>query len=201
MAYIYGLCDADGTVRYIGKANNVEKRLASHMREKDRRDYPVYRWLRKNGRPKIVVLHECGLDEDWREVERRLIAEARARGEKLLNVADGGDEPHCPPEVRQANSQQLQAHLAMHPEKRATAGRAAALARTRTPEAKELWKLKKDLGLLLKQGFLSNAKRAQLREAAARRPDIFACFANIPDRTEDASGRGLVTLVGRTYWS
>lgn len=103
MAYIYGLCDADGTLRYIGKANNVEKRLASHMREVGRRDYPLYRWIAKRGRPLVVVLHECGDGEDWREVERRLIAEARARGEKLLNVADGGDEPHCPIEVRRAN--------------------------------------------------------------------------------------------------
>lgn len=103
MPSIYALCDQDGAIRYIGKANDVAKRVASHMRDMHRRDYPLYRWLRKNGRPKVIVLHVCAEGEDWRPIERALIAEARARGGRLLNVADGGDEPHCSIEVRRAN--------------------------------------------------------------------------------------------------
>lgn len=101
MASIYGLYDATGNLRYIGKANDPAKRLAGHMRDCRTRDTPVYRWIRKNGRPRMEVLEaEC---VDWREAERRSIAEARARGDKLLNVADGGDEPHCPMAVRREN--------------------------------------------------------------------------------------------------
>lgn len=101
MAAIYGLFDANGELRYIGKANDPKKRLASHMRDARRRDTPVYRWIRKNGAPILEVLEDnC---EDWKASERRLIAEARSRGDKLLNVADGGDEPLCPIEVRREN--------------------------------------------------------------------------------------------------
>jgi len=105
---IYGLYDTEGNLRYIGKANNPVKRLDGHMREAKRRDYPVYRWINKHGRPELRILSEnCA---DWRIEERRLIAEARARGEKLLNVADGGDEPFCSPEVRVSNAKKMAAH-------------------------------------------------------------------------------------------
>jgi len=98
---VYGLYDANGRLRYIGKANSPEARLKTHMRDSRRRDTPLYRWIRKNGTPQLRILEtDC---VDWREAERRLITAARARGEKLLNLADGGDEPFCPPEVRRAN--------------------------------------------------------------------------------------------------
>lgn len=98
---IYGLYDQSGKLRYIGKANNPEKRLASHMRDSVRRDTPVYRWIRKNGKPEMRILEsDCA---DWRESERRLISEARVSGANLLNVAEGGDEPHCSIETRRAN--------------------------------------------------------------------------------------------------
>lgn len=102
-AQIYALCHAQtGEVRYIGKANDAHKRLASHMRDSRRRDTPLYRWIRKNGTPTVKVLVHASLD--WREDEKRIIAEYRAAGAKLLNVADGGDEPFCPPEVRSQNA-------------------------------------------------------------------------------------------------
>ena len=103
MAEIYGLFDASGGLRYIGKANNSAKRLSGHMRDARRRRTPVYDWINKHGRPEMRVLHICRDGEDWRIIEKRLIAEARERGERLLNLADGGDEPFCPIEVRRAN--------------------------------------------------------------------------------------------------
>ena len=94
MASIYALFDPkDGSVIYIGKANDPAARLASHMRDSRRRDTPIYRWIRENGKPGMVVLkRDC---EDWKSEERRLIAEARSMGQAHLNVAAGGDEP-CP---------------------------------------------------------------------------------------------------------
>lgn len=101
MAAIYGLYAPDGELIYIGKANNPAKRLSSHSRDASRRHTPLYNWMRKHGAPEMrVLVSDCA---DWRDDERRLIAEARARGECRLNVADGGDEPHCPTEVRAAN--------------------------------------------------------------------------------------------------
>lgn len=106
MAQIYGLADPEtGEIRYIGKANDARKRLASHMRDSTRRDTPVYRWIRKHGKPSLVILIEAS--RDWRADERRLIAEARRRGDRLLNIADGGDEPFCPHEVRVANAKKV----------------------------------------------------------------------------------------------
>lgn len=106
---IYGLYDPrDGALRYIGKANNSAKRLAAHKRDAKRRDTPVYHWFRKlaasDMAPTVAVLCET---DDWKAAERRLIAEHRAAGARLLNVADGGDEPYCSPVVRSANGRKL----------------------------------------------------------------------------------------------
>lgn len=107
MVEIYALLDPrDNSLRYIGKANCSRKRLASHLRDMNSRDTPVYRWMRKlnslGHRPVVEVLVVCS-DEDWKSVERRAIQKAREAGVRLLNVADGGDEPYCSPDVRAAN--------------------------------------------------------------------------------------------------
>jgi hypothetical protein len=167
-ANIYGLtCPTTGDVRYIGKAACVKRRYRAHMRETRRRT-PVYDWiaaLRGYGlTPGCVVLAE-GVS-DWREVERRLIAEARARGDRLLNLADGGDEPHCPKEVRAKN------------------GRATARAVHSDPFRRRAWECKRAIGAALRDGFCSNAMRAKLRMAAAKSPSLFGCYANLPDRKE-----------------
>lgn len=47
--------------------------------------------------------------DDWRADEVRLISEAKANGARLLNVAEGGDEPFCSLEVRQANGRKVAA--------------------------------------------------------------------------------------------
>lgn len=109
---IYGLTDPrDGRVRYVGKANDPTSRLKGHLRDCRRRNTPVYAWIRKLAglglSPGLCVLEaDCA---DWKEAERRIIAERRGAGEKLLNVAEGGDEPHCPLEVRRKNAAMLNA--------------------------------------------------------------------------------------------
>lgn len=163
MASIYGLFDKHGNLRYIGKANDPAKRLKGHMRE-TRRKSPLYDWLAKHGQPVIRILEADCID--WKASERRLIAEARARGDMLLNLADGGDEPHCPVEVRAKN------------------GAATAKAIHAGPFKRKIWRLKRDIGFALKAGYVSNEGRAKLRLAAAKKPELFGCYANLPDRVE-----------------
>ena len=105
---IYSLsCPITGEVRYIGKANDSVKRLASHLRDMKTRKTPVYNWIRKvvtnGGVPVLNVLHVCSESEDWRTIEREYIAKYRASNSRLMNVADGGDEPYCPTETRAKN--------------------------------------------------------------------------------------------------
>ena len=155
-ASIYGLADPEtGEVRYIGKAASPKRRYAGHLRE-TRRKTPLYCWiasLTKRGlKPSLVILIEASAD--WRADEKRLIAEARSRGERLLNVADGGDQPHCSAEVRAAN------------------GRRVAASRD-----KRFWSLKRDIGQALRDGCLNEATKAKMRLAAVRHPDKFGEWA------------------------
>ncbi len=130
------------------------------MRE-TRRKSPLYDWIAKHGRPELRVIEaDCA---DWREAERRLIAEARLRGDRLLNLADGGDEPHCPKDVRARN------------------GKAIARAVHDDPVRKKLWELKRSLGYALKAGFVSNETRAKMRQVAIVRPELFGAWRDIPN--------------------
>ena len=104
---IYALCDPDTQrIRYIGKAKNAAKRLKSHLAEKRRTHYPVYRWiakLRSEGRmPVLRILETCN-ESDWKQREIALIASHP----NLLNVAEGGDEPFCSKETRAQNGRNL----------------------------------------------------------------------------------------------
>ncbi len=112
---IYALKDPEnGEIRYIGKANDSEKRLRSHLRDAKRRTTPVYCWIQKLAKdgkiPKLEVLLICQ-KEAWPEYERILIAEYRAGGFRLLNVADGGDEPAITTEQRRENAKKINATM------------------------------------------------------------------------------------------
>lgn len=163
-AEIYELIDPrDGSVRYIGKATDSQKRLKSHLRE-TRRVTPLYQWIAKlrglGMAPTVRVRLTCGIDE-WEAAERAAIAQGRADGWRLLNVADGGDEPFCPPEVRAEN------------------GRKVMALRTSTPQKAALWRAKKMLGTALKQGYVSEKTKVKMRLLAQKRPDLFGGWANI----------------------
>jgi hypothetical protein len=72
---IYTLSGPDGAVRYIGKTVNPKSRLAAHASpsQSESAGRPVVSWV-----------------VDWEEAECRWIAEYRANGVDLLNIAAGG---------------------------------------------------------------------------------------------------------------
>jgi len=161
---IYGLFDCGGSLRYVGKANDCEARLKGHMSDSRKKNTPLYAWIRKHGRPELRVLEASCVD--WKEAERRHIREATARGDNLLNLAEGGEQPFCSKEVRAAN------------------GRKNSAAIQADPVRKRLQSLKLQLSRSLKQGYGSNALRAKLRQAATDYPATLGCFAAIQDREE-----------------
>jgi len=107
MIEIYGLFDPKtGELRYIGKSNNSIKRLASHLRDAKRRKTPLYCWINKlllSGREPVCKVFISVKEDVWRSAEIFAINTARSEGIRLLNVADGGDEPYCSREVRRQN--------------------------------------------------------------------------------------------------
>lgn len=163
MAFIYALCEFDGDVIYIGKANDVNSRFSQHLRE-TRRDYPVYRWIKKRAgegrRIKCVVL-ACAISSDWQSLETFLINQHRLDGANLLNVAIGGDEPACPKLVRAKNGAKVSALVHSN------------------PKTKRLWEIKRMLGQLLKDGCVSEILKGKMRCAAISNPRLFGEWAAI----------------------
>jgi hypothetical protein len=164
-AEIYALLDPRcGSVRYIGKANNSTKRLQSHIRDARRRKTPVYSWIGKLAGlglvPGIRILRTIPR-QDWPAAEREEIAAAKRRGERLLNLAEGGDQPHCPTETRQANGSKNA--RAIHDD----------------PRRKRIWSLKREIGSRLKNGLVSESGKEKLRRAARKAPHLFGEFAAI----------------------
>lgn len=162
-AEIYGLyCPTTGALRYIGKANNAQKRLKSHLRDAKRRNTPVCQWivsLVKQGLcPRMEVLVSSA---DWVADERAEIRKARESGAELLNLAPGGNQPFCPREVAARNGRKT-----------------AQLIHSNGP-AKDLWVLKHRLGDALRRGYVSEKTKDKMRYAAARWPHMFGVWANI----------------------
>lgn len=167
MVELYALtCPDTGEIRYIGKAVNAQRRLSSHLAEKRRKAFPVYCWidsLRKHGKvPGLVVLERVP-DDGWQQHEIRLIAHYRAIGARLLNVADGGDQPKISREQRAINGRNNAAK--------------------RDPI---IWRMQMDMGQMLhaarKRGVIDSPEwqeiRRKLRYCAWRRPELFGKWAN-----------------------
>lgn len=176
MASIYGLYDVDGNLRYIGKANDPRKRLMSHMRDARRKRTPLYDWINKHSIvPEMRVLEaNC---EDWQEAEVRLIAEARARGDRLLNLAAGGNEPYCSTDVRVNHPAMVR--------QRSLNGVSLNDRVKRDPLFAKIWNAKRQVAFGLKNGMIRNEARAKFRLAAKLRPDLFGAWASMPDRIEN----------------
>lgn len=170
---IYALCCPDiGEVRYIGKANDMEKRLKSHVADMGRRDYPLYRWMRKLNREcklPVVKAISTACDATWQQEEIDAIRRARESGARLLNIADGGQSPFCPHEVRVEN------------------GRKAAIARVSTEEKRRYQEVKYRAREVVKW-LKSRGKwdeplglkvRSAMRLLASRKPEYFSKWADV----------------------
>jgi hypothetical protein len=72
---IYALHEADGVVRYVGQAINLEKRLRGHRNANEKARYPVEQWAFTIGRDNLrhTVLERCSL-EQLDEAERGWIS-------------------------------------------------------------------------------------------------------------------------------
>lgn len=115
-ATIYGLAHPEtGEIRYVGKARDAKARLLTHMRERRRRT-PLYDWIESLRRvglaPRMVELASAF---DWQAIERAIIAQARADGWRLLNIADGGDQPTCSKEQCAKNAERVNADRHTNP--------------------------------------------------------------------------------------
>jgi len=105
---IYALSDPrTREVRYVGKTTDPRQRLRQHSSDSRGRITPTKAWLRSLRRdgltPIMQVLETCTADA-WEERERHHIARLRAEGCRLTNLAEGGNQPLCSPEVRRANA-------------------------------------------------------------------------------------------------
>jgi len=91
MTFIYALsCPLTGATVYVGKANNPNKRLNSHLSKPC--SISMRKWivsLPVNSKPVIKILETCALNV-WEHKEKYWIAHFRALG-PLLNVCDGGN--------------------------------------------------------------------------------------------------------------
>lgn len=163
-AEIYALIDPrDMTIRYIGKAQNSTRRLKDHLREA-RRKTPLYAWIGKlrtiDMQPLLKVI--CiAISDDWQSLEKLLIEQYRGDGARLLNLAEGGDQPYCSDETRVKNGRALASRIASDP----------MTARLRAN--------KQMLSAALRLGQLSERVKAKMRYCANRRPDLFGEWAAI----------------------
>lgn len=164
LIHIYYLSHPEtGEIKYIGKANDIQKRFKSHLRDAKRRHRPVCKWIREllaiQLVPKITLIKSVPFLE-WEQAEKDAIAEYR-KTHKLLNLADGGS------------------HIFTSLEDRRKQGRSSAIKRQRTPESRKLWFLKQQMGVMLKKGILSEKNKEKLRIAARKCPSKFGLWAHI----------------------
>lgn len=164
---IYEIIDPrDGSVRYIGKANNTQKRFKQHLRDARRLTRPIHAWLSKMVEadmiPQVRVVAMCR-HEHWQEVEKAVIAQGRADGYPLLNLAEGGDDIYCSPEVRKELGHRLNARIKKEV----------------SPQMQRFYELKRLLGIAISKGQVSEKTRARMREGAARHPGLLGDWANV----------------------
>jgi hypothetical protein len=92
--HIYALlCPSTNRVRYVGKTvSQVGRRVIEHMNASKRTSsIRLHRWLRKVGKPRVIVLQVVASGENWQGAESRWIRRFRMRGFNLCNHTDGGE--------------------------------------------------------------------------------------------------------------
>ena len=102
--FIYALCEpGTRTVRYIGKADDVPRRLRKHLNESARQKNHLGNWLRavlaRGEKPALVILREVSYSL-WKSAEKTYIRIARGLGKDLVNSTDGGEGITMTAEIR-----------------------------------------------------------------------------------------------------
>jgi len=89
--YIYGLYVTENNIRYVGKTNNLNKRLYEHVlnskHKKTHKDIWIQKELRNGNEIKIILLEEVSC-EKWQDAEIKYIE--KYKNNKLTNHAKGG---------------------------------------------------------------------------------------------------------------
>jgi hypothetical protein len=117
MTFIYALCDPrNGQIRYIGKANNIGQRYATHLREKSKchRSVWIQSLLAMGIKPELTIIENVEADATWQDRERFWIKHYRSLGYDLTNYTDGGeggDTGNGLPERRRAVSESLKGRV------------------------------------------------------------------------------------------
>ena len=93
--FIYGLKDPrTDIIRYIGKTNNIEKRLEHHIANREYLNSHKNSWIKgliNNGiSPKLEIIDEVPVD-NWQFWEKHYIKLFKSFGAKLVNGSEGGD--------------------------------------------------------------------------------------------------------------
>jgi group I intron endonuclease len=91
--YIYKLIDPiSNDVRYVGKTNNLNRRLSAHIKRSTTNKYHSARWINslidKGFKPLISIIEEC-TEKNWEEREIYWISYYREKYD-LTNILDGG---------------------------------------------------------------------------------------------------------------
>ena len=95
MFYIYTLTDPNTSeVRYVGKTNNLRRRMYLHIAETKTSKTHKANWIKslidKNQKPVMDVLEICN-EDDWVFLESYWISQFRCWGFNLCNLTNGGD--------------------------------------------------------------------------------------------------------------
>lgn len=110
MIIIYALSDPrNDEIRYIGKTNNIKKRVRDHLSLKEK-NFLKNNWLKnlKNEglKPNVLTL-EITTEELWKEREIFYIKHYKEKYNKLTNMTDGGEGVTFTPEIRDRLSKKL----------------------------------------------------------------------------------------------
>jgi hypothetical protein len=103
--FIYALMDPrTAKIRYIGKTNNLNRRYSQHLKGRDdQKMTPARAWIKslvnQGLKPNMMLIDSCAEDQ-WHDLERHYIKRFRDEGHDILNMAEGGNQPYCPPEIR-----------------------------------------------------------------------------------------------------
>jgi group I intron endonuclease len=92
--FIYGLiCPKTNTIKYIGKADDIKRRLRQHIYQSKYSDNNKNLWiknlLKENYKPEIEVIDEVPIN-DWGYWEDFWIKYYKFLGYQLMNEMDGG---------------------------------------------------------------------------------------------------------------